>query len=137
MAGDRELKADPKPVQRRVTRPEQLHCRGRSAKAVQAVFELVRLERKVIPEPFRLLVRVGVTPDPYQQRGVVDDGPLLLIETGTLGQPQRDHALAQHVLHRLAEAKVDPQRQRRHQLRQTDVRAIGPSHTQSVTVPVC
>jgi hypothetical protein len=30
---------------------------------------------------------------------------------GPVRQPQRDQALAQHVLHRLAEAQVDPQRQ--------------------------
>jgi hypothetical protein len=50
-----------------------------------------------------------VTADVHQQRGVVDDRALLLTDAGALSQPQRDQALAQHVLHRLAEPEVDPQ----------------------------
>ena len=41
-----------------------------------------------------------------------------------LGDPQRDQALAQHVLHRLAEAEVDAERERADELRQPHVRAI-------------
>ena len=64
--------------------------------------------------------------DVDEQRGVVDDRSLLLVEPDPLGEPQRDQALAQHVLHRLAEAEVDAERQRRDELRQPD-RARSPS----------
>ena len=70
-------------------------------------------------------MRVGVTADVDEQGGVVDDGPLVLVEPDPLGEPQRDEALAQDVLHRLAEAEVDAERQRRDELRQPDVRAIS------------
>ena len=49
---------------------------------------------------------VGMAADVHQQRGVVDGGAVLLIEPGELGQPERDQALPQHVLHRLAEAQI-------------------------------
>jgi hypothetical protein len=45
-----------------------------------------------------------------EQGGVVDDRPLLLVEPEPLGQPQRDQALAQDMLHRLPEAEIDPER---------------------------
>src|SRR5689334_1513437 len=32
--------------------------------------------------------------------------------TSSLGEPQRDEALAEHVLHRLPEPEIDPERQR-------------------------
>ena len=66
-----------------------------------------------------------MTADVDEQGGVVDDRPPLLVEPDPLGQPQRDQALAQHVLHRLPEAEVDAERQRRDELRQADVRAIS------------
>ena len=69
-------------------------------------------------------MRVGVTPDVHEQRGVVDDPAGLLIQSVSLGQPQRDQALPEDVLHRLAEPQVDAERQRRHELGQTDVRPI-------------
>ena len=68
---------------------------------------------------------VGVAADVDEQRGVVDDRALLLVEPDALGQPQRDQALPQHVLHRLPEAEVDAERERGHQLRQPNLRAIG------------
>jgi len=46
----------------------------------------------------------------------------ILAEPGLLGDPQRDQALAQHVLHRLAEAEIDPEGQRTDQFRQAHVR---------------
>jgi len=42
-----------------------------------------------------------------QQRGVVDDRPRVVVQPRPLGQAQRDHALAQHVFHRLPEAEID------------------------------
>ena len=133
VARDRELKAYPESVKGRVPRAQQPHCCRYSADAGHLVLQRDRLEREVVPEPLRLLVRVGVTADSHQQRRVVDDRALLLIEPDPLGQAQRDQALPQHVLHRLAEAEIDPQRQRRHQLGQANVSAVDVGHSQSVT----
>ena len=93
--------------------------------AAQLVAVLDGLHRDVVAEPLRLLVRVGVTADVDEQGRVVDDRPLGLVEPDPLGEPQRDEALAQDVLHRLAEAEVDAERQRRDELRQPDVRTIN------------
>jgi hypothetical protein len=69
-------------------------------------------------------MRVGVAAHVDQQRCVVNTGALLLVEPMVLSQPQRDQALTEDVLHRLAEAEVDPQRKRPDQLRQSHVCAI-------------
>jgi hypothetical protein len=66
-----------------------------------------------------------VAADVDQQRGVVDDRTLLLIQPTRLGQPHGDQALAQDVLHRLVEAEVDAERERRHQLGEPDVCTVG------------
>ena len=58
-----------------------------------------------------------------QQGGVVDGCPIALVEPDPLGEPQRDQALAQHMLHRLAEAEVDPERKCGDELRQANVGA--------------
>src|SRR6266567_2377842 len=62
--------------------------------------------------------------DIHQQRRVVDDDALALIEAGALGEAQRDQTLAQDVLHRLPEPEIDAQRKRRHQLGQAYLRAV-------------
>ena len=67
---------------------------------------------------------VGVAADADQQRRVVDDRARLLVQADPLCQPQGDQALAQDVLHRLAEAEVDAQRERCHQLRQAHRLAV-------------
>jgi hypothetical protein len=41
-----------------------------------------------------------------------------------LGEPHGDPTLTQHVLHRLTEPKIDPERQRAHELREPDMRPI-------------
>ena len=69
---------------------------------------------------------VGMTPNADEQRGVIHIGSPLLVQADPLGEPQRDQALAQHVLHRLPKAEVHAERQRGDELRQPDVRAIGP-----------
>ena len=66
-----------------------------------------------------------MTADVDEQGGVIDDRPLLLVEPYALGDPEGDEALTEHVLHRLAEAEVDAERQRRDELRQPNVRAIS------------
>jgi hypothetical protein len=43
---------------------------------------------------------------------------VLVVESNPLREPQRDHALTQHVLHRLPEAKVDAERKRSDELGQ-------------------
>src|SRR5216683_6796188 len=86
---------------------------------------LVGLQRDVITEPLGLLVGVGVATHVREQRRVVDDRSLVLVETEVLGETQRDPALAQYVLHRLAEPEVDTERQRTDELRQTNAFKIG------------
>ena len=116
VAGERELEPEPEAVQRRLARAEQAHARRRHPQAARLVLVLGRLQRDVVAEPLGLLVRVGVAADVDEQRRVVDRRALLLVEPEPLGQPQRDQALPQHVLHRLPEAEVDAQRQRRDEL---------------------
>ncbi len=53
----------------------------------------------------------GVTADTDQQRHVIDDRTLLVIEPEPLAQSQRDQTLAQNVLHRLAEPQVNAERE--------------------------
>lgn len=52
----------------------------------------------------------------HEQRGLVERGPLLLVEPGELAEAQGDAALPEHVLHRLAETEVDAERQRAEEL---------------------
>ena len=84
------------------------------------VVVLGALERDVVAEPFGLLMGVRMAADVHEQRRVVDDDAVVVVEADPLGQPQRDQALPQHVLHRLPEAKVDAQRKRRDQFGQAD-----------------
>ena len=59
----------------------------------------------------------------------------LLAEPRVISQPQRDQALAQHVLHRLPEPQVDTERQRRDQFGQPGAGTAGTlSHQPSVTL---
>ena len=67
--------------------------------------------------------------DVDEQGRVVDDRALLLVEADALGEPQRDQALAQDMLHRLAEAEVDAERERGDELREADVSAVRLPHS--------
>ena len=125
VARDDELEAHPEAVQRRVALAHPPQAADRHAEAAQFVVVLDRLGRDVVREPLGLFVCVGVTTDVDQQRRVVDDRALVLVEPHPLGEPQRDQALPQHVLHRLAEAEVDAERQRGNELGQADVGAVG------------
>ena len=122
--GERELEPEPKSVQRWVPGAEEPHPRGGHPQAPRLVVVLDRLQGDVVAEPLGLLVGVGVAADVDEQGGVVDDRALLFVEPDSLGQPQRDQALPQHVLHRLPEAEVYAERERGHQLRQPNLRAI-------------
>ena len=123
-AGQRELEPHPEAMERWVAGAQQSHCRRRPPQAPGLVVVLARLEGDVVPEPLRLLVCVRVAGDVDEQRRVVDDRPLLLVETEPLAEPQCDQALPQHVLHRLPEAEVDAERERGDELRQANLRAI-------------
>jgi hypothetical protein len=57
-------------------------------------------------------VGVGVAPDVHEERGVVDGRALGIDQPQPIREAKRDRALPEHVLHRLTEAEVDPQRQR-------------------------
>jgi hypothetical protein len=124
-AGDEKLEAQAEAVQGRMAGAEGPDAGRGKAQAPQVVVVLDRLRGDVVAEPLRLLVRIRVAADFEQQGGVVDGRPLLLVEPECLGQPQRDHALAERVLHRLPEAEIDPQRQRGHELRQPNALPIG------------
>ena len=120
-------------MQRRVAGADPPHSRHRSTQAAELVFVLVGLQADVVAEPLRLLVRIGMAADVDQQRRVVDRCPGFLIEADPLSHPQCDQALAQHVLHRLPEAEIDPQRQRGDKLGEPNVRPIRcPVHTRTV-----
>jgi hypothetical protein len=112
----RELDPYPEPPDQRMARTQPAERRDGASCAVQLVLVLGRLEGNVVAEPLRLLVRVGVAPDVDQQRRVVHRRPPWPVEPHPLRDPQRDQALAQYVLHRLAETEVDTQRQRSDQL---------------------
>ena len=117
-ARDREVERDPHPMCARTTGPEQPEHRRNVTRAERLVLVLGCLHRDVVAKPPRLLVRVGVTPDVDQQRRVVHREPLGLVEIHEIRKTERDSALAEDVLHRLGEAEIDPERQRREQLGQ-------------------
>ena len=80
VAGERELEPEPEAMQRWVTRAEATHARRGHPQAPRLVVVLDRLQRDVVAEPLGLLVGVGVAADVDEQRRVVDDGALLLVE---------------------------------------------------------
>ena len=85
------------------------------------------LDRLVVAEPLRLLVRVGGNPG--QQGGVVDDLTFTGGQPGPLPQLKGDVALPEHLLHRMAHAQVDPDRQGGQQLSQSDPSAERGIHS--------
>ena len=118
MAGHCKLESNAKAMQGRVAAADETKRRRGGANSTVLVVVLARLERDVVAEPLRLFMRVGVTADIDEERGVVDDRPPFFVEPDAVTQAQRDHALTQHVLHRLSETEVDSERQGRHELRQ-------------------
>ena len=135
VARERELEPDTESMKRWVASAQPPHTRRRRPQSWLVVV-LGRLQRDVIAEPPRLLVRVGMTADVDEQSRVVDDRPRLLVKPDPLAKPQRDQALAQHVLHWLPETEVDPERKRRDELSQPNMRAISlASHTPRLPRP--
>ena len=131
--GEHELQAEPEAVERGVPGPEEAEPGGGHAQAAQLVVVLDRLRCDVVAEPFRLFVRVGMAADVDEERGVVDDGALMRLEAEPFGHAEPDQTLAQHVIHRLPDAEVDPERERRDQLGQAHL-AIGALHGHELTV---
>ena len=115
---EHELECDSEPMQRRVPGPDEPERGRRAAHAPELVVVLPGLQRDVVAEPLRLLVRIGVAADVDQQRRVVDVGALLVAEADPLRKAQRDQALPQDVLHRLPEAQIDAERERGDELGQ-------------------
>jgi hypothetical protein len=74
----------------------------------------VRPQLDVITEPAGLLMRVRVAAQPGEQRNVVDDGSLCLVQLEILRYAEGQHARAQHMLHRLPEPEIRGQRHGRH-----------------------
>src|SRR4051794_3295750 len=75
-----------------------------------------RPERDVVPEQLSELLRVGVAADPGEEAAVVGRLTVVRIGADQVGEPHRDQAGAQHVLHGLAETEVDGERERGDQL---------------------
>ena len=80
----------------------------------------VALQHHLVPEPLRLLVGIDVAADPRDQGAEVDGLALAAREADPVGERQRDQALPQHMLHRLAHPQVDAEGQDAEQLGQPD-----------------
>ena len=93
--------------------------RRRGAGEITAV--LVPSHGDVVSEPGGLLMRVGVTAEPRQQRDVVDDGAVGLVQPDIVRDPQPENARPHDVLHGLPETKVGGQREGRNQLGEPDL----------------
>jgi hypothetical protein len=61
----------------------------------------VRAGADVVAEPPRLLVGIGMTADPREQRDVVHDQALRLVQLEHVGEAQGEHAFPEDMLHRL------------------------------------
>jgi hypothetical protein len=122
----KEGDADPHSLEQRPARSHVLQqerrCIAGSTKIIGVVG--VALEPQVIPQPFRLLVGVGVTTDPGEQPGVVDDLTFGLGELQSIGQTQRHQTCPDHVLHRLAQAEIRTERKQRNELGPADSRGL-------------
>jgi hypothetical protein len=118
-----EGEPEPGALRHGAARPEVAdHEQRRGARRAEIHPAEVGFERRVVAEPLRLLVGVHVTADPGQQAGVVDNRAIGLVQPHVLGQPQRDQALPEHVLHRLSHAEVGRQRHGREKVGQADTR---------------
>ena len=98
------------------------------ARAAGLMVILERPERDIVTKPFGLFVSVGVATDVHQKSRVVDRRTLFFVEPQKVCQTNRDDALAQDVLHRLAKTKIHAERKGADQLRQTNWGGIGLSH---------
>ena len=120
VTGDHELQPDAEPSQERVSRAELSDPGGGAANAVHRLGVLGGLQLDVVAEPLGLLVGIGMTSDVDEQRGVVDDRSIDVLEADPLREPERDQALPKDVLQRLSEPEVDAERERRDEFREPE-----------------
>ena len=125
VAGQCEAQPDTEAAQQRLPGPETAETSHRAPHAVEVVGVLVGLQGDVVAEPLGLLMGVGVATHVREERGVVDDRPLVVLETQVISETQRDPTLAQHVLHGLAEPEVDTERQRTDELGEANPLDLG------------
>jgi peptidylprolyl isomerase len=133
VTSEQELEADSEPMGGRVACADQANARDRASQAAHLVLVLAGLHGDVVAEPLGLLVRIRVTADVHEQRRVVDADALVVGEVEKLGEAERDQALPEHVLHGLAEAQIDAERERRDQLRHANLpRPLAACHRRSI-----
>ena len=109
---------DTSPVQPVPASADLPHHLTRRADADRVNQAEARLQGQVVPEPLRLLVRIDVTPDPDDERYVVQDRPVVVAQTQPLPDAQGQDALPQRMLHRLTHPEIGSERQHDQQLGQ-------------------
>ena len=112
------VRRHPLPLQRRAAGadPAEQEAHQRLAGEIDPWARGAKLD--LVPEMRRQLVRIGGAPHPRQHRRVIDGGALRIVHVHAIGEPERDPALAQHVLLRQTETEIGRQRQGRDQLSQ-------------------
>src|SRR5262249_5432837 len=121
-----ELDAGARPLPHRRARTPDVLDQERSGRPCLAeVIAVVRvpLGGQIVSEPLSLLVRVSVAAHPREQARVVHDASFSIVYGHALSQPQGDQARPDHVLHRLPETQVGPQRQQGDKLSAANPRA--------------
>ena len=109
-----ELDAGARPLTQRQARTPDVLDQERSGRSCLAeIIAVVRipLDGQIVSEPLSLLVRVSVAAHPREQARVVHDASFSIVDGRALSQPQGDQARPDHVLHRLPQTQVGPERQ--------------------------
>ena len=123
-----ETSSDPRRTARRGGRLAATDVAEQEARADGVGEVAVRPQLDVVAEPRRLLMRVRVATQPREQRHVVDDRSLGLVELEVLRDAEAQHARPQHMLHRLPETEIRGQRHRCHQLSEPHLRSGERGH---------
>jgi hypothetical protein len=112
VAGELHTGEHPLP-QRKARTPDVLDQeRGRRPCLAEVIaIVCVPLNSQIVSEPLSLLIRVSVAAHPREQARVVQDASFSIVDGRALSQPQGDQARPDHVLHRLPETQVGPERQ--------------------------
>ncbi len=114
--GGEELADHADPAQPRAAVAEMLGDEHRHRHRGEIVVVAVRVQVHLVAEQLGQFARIGRTSDPGQKRRVVGRRAHLGTDAGVVGEPHRDHRLAEHSLHRPTHPEVGHQRQRCHQL---------------------
>ncbi len=120
-----ERDADPCALDQRPPRPADVlqHERGRLPRPAEVIAIVgVPLQRQVVAEPLRLLIRIRMTANPREQTRVVQRPAFAIVEPEPVRKTQRQKTRADHVLHRLPQPEIRPKRQQRDHLRETNLR---------------